>query len=177
MVEQMIESNLIQNLILLRCTVGFLGEKDQFNWWSSSFLNESTKKMLAFTFPRSTHIAQYEGVSAAAAKIHDESIGVGKSFHIFRLPEFLEQNLWNDIQSKVLQDEIDTITGSKEKALESLVKLAGKSKTKGEGPVNIGEISNDEWEESISKIASAYLKAFNANQRAYPYLEMSQSNE
>jgi len=34
----------INNLVLMRLVVGYLGEKDQFNWWVSTFLNENTKK-------------------------------------------------------------------------------------------------------------------------------------
>jgi hypothetical protein len=61
------EKKIIHNLTLLRLVVGYLGEKNQYSWWSSSFLTENSKKILEFTFPRTASIAQYEGVSASAA--------------------------------------------------------------------------------------------------------------
>jgi hypothetical protein len=93
------QNELNNKLTQLRLVVGYLGEKDQFNWWSSSFLNETTKKMFEFTFPRTAELAQYEGVSASAARVHDERIGVGETFHLFRLPEFLEKSLVNYLQT------------------------------------------------------------------------------
>ena len=37
-------------------------------------------------------LAQYHGVSEAARRVHDEHLSVG-SFHLFRLPEEMEQDL------------------------------------------------------------------------------------
>jgi hypothetical protein len=165
------DKELINKLALLRFVVGFLGEKNQNNWWPSNFLNASTKKMLEFTFPRTANIAQYEAVSAAAAKVHDESIGVGKSFHLFRLPEFLEKSLLDEIQSDNENNKFESIIISKEEALLALNDLAGSASLSGEGPMNIGQVNDHQWNQSISQIASAYLQAFNANQKAFPYFQ------
>ena len=161
----------IKNIVLLRYLVGYLGEKDQFNWWNSSFLNTSTKKMLEFTFPRTANIAQYEAVSAAAAKIHDDSIGIGKSFHLFRLPEFLEIILREEIQSDAENNDYESVINSKEDALETLNGLAGSASLSGEGPINIGQVNDSQWEQSISQIASVYLQAFTAKNKAFPYFQ------
>jgi hypothetical protein len=158
-------------LALLRFVVGFLGEKSQYNWWSSNFLNASTLKMLEFTFPRTANIAQYEAVSAAAARIHDGSIGIGKSFHLFRLPEFLEKSLLDEIQSDIGNNKFVSVISSKESALEALTDLAGSASLTGEGPINVGQVNDGQWAKSISQIASAYLQAFNANQKAFPYFQ------
>ena len=171
------KKELNNKLALLRFVVGYLGEKDQFNWWQSSFLKASTKKMLEFTFPRTANLAQYEAVSAAAAKIHDDSIGVGKSFHLFRLPEFLEKSLLDELKSNDKQNEFDQAINSKERALEILTELAGSTSTKGEGPINLGIVNENQWDESIPKMASSYLKAFKNNKKAFPYLGMNISND
>jgi len=138
------------NLVLMRLVVGYLGEKDQLNWWPSTFLNETTKKMLEFTFPRTTFLAQYEGVSASAAKVHDERIGVGETFHLFRLPEFLEKSLVNHLQTKSEEVHLKSAIHSKEKALEVLTTLAGRASLVDEGPVNIGGINDNDWKGAIT---------------------------
>jgi hypothetical protein len=166
-----VDNNLINKLALLRFVVGFLGEKNQNNWWPSNFLNASTKKMLEFTFPKTAKIAQYEAVSTAAAKVHDESIGIGKSFHLFRLPEFLEKSLLEEIQSDTESNSFESVISSKEDALATLIDLAGSASVTGEGPINIGQVNDSQWNQSISQIASAYLQAFNANQKAFPYFQ------
>lgn len=165
------EQVLNSKLVLLRFVVGYLGEKDQYNWWSSSFLNVSTKKMLEFTFPRTANIAQYEAVSAAAAKVHDASIGIGKSFHLFRLPEFFEKSLLVEFQTGTKNNNFESFITSKDRALATLTDLAGSSRLSGIGPVNIGQINNSRWSQSISEISSVYLQAFQGNDKAFPYFQ------
>jgi len=164
------DKQIINKLAQLRYVVGFLGEKSQFSWWLSNFLNPSTKKMLEFTFPRTANLAQYEAVSAAAAKVHDEAIGVGKSFHLFRLPEFIEKTLVDELKNDN-GDEYESIVSSKEKALGVLTELSSSASLSGEGPINVGQVKSSQWEQSISNIASAYLQAFNDNKNAYPYFQ------
>lgn len=164
------DKKIISKLAQLRYVVGFLGEKTQFNWWPSSFLNASTKKMLEFTFPRTANIAQYEAASAAAARIHDEAIGVGKSFHLFRLPEFIEKTLVDELKNDN-DEEYESLVTSKAKALGVLTELSSAASLSGEGPINVGLVKNSQWEQSISNIASAYLQAFNENKKAYPYFQ------
>ena len=78
---------IIKTLVELRIIVGYLGEKSQYNWWPSNFLAPTTQKMLEFTFPRTAQISQYMALSAAAAKVHDEAIGIGKSLlqYLFKI--------------------------------------------------------------------------------------------
>ena len=163
----------INNLVLLRLIVGYLGEKDQLNWWPSTFLKESTKKMLEYTFPRTATLAQYEGVSASAAKVHDERIGVGETFHLFRLPEYLEKSLVNHYQTKTDDIDFTVALNSKDEALEALTTLAGGASLADEGPVNVGAINDSDWALSINKIASSYLTAFTRGKQAFPYFGMN----
>jgi hypothetical protein len=37
-------------------------------------------------------------VKEAAARVHDEYIGVGKVYHLFRLPEHIEQALHSSLR-------------------------------------------------------------------------------
>ena len=70
----------------LRVLIGYLGEKDQANWWGCEFFSATATAFLAPIFNRSLFLAQYQGATAAAAKVHDEAIGVGRIYHLFRLP-------------------------------------------------------------------------------------------
>src|SRR5262245_611851 len=91
--ESSLRQSRIEQLALLRALIAFLGEKDQFAWWDCSFLCATGRKYLAITHPRS-HIAT--GVMAAceaARRIHDNRIGKGRVYHLFRLPNATEQKL------------------------------------------------------------------------------------
>jgi len=82
------------DLIRLRFIVGYLGEQLQPTWWSSSFLAPVSTAFLTPMFSKTALLAQYHGIREAAARIHDEHIGIGKGvFHLFRLPDTLEQEL------------------------------------------------------------------------------------
>ena len=70
----------------LRVLVSYLGEKGQANWWGSEFFSNTATAFLGPIFNRSLFLAQYQGATAAAAKVHDEAIGVGRIYHLFRLP-------------------------------------------------------------------------------------------
>jgi len=82
-----------QQIAMLRICVAFLGEKDQRDWWKSSFLSRSGEAFIAPIFPKTSILARINGASAAAQFVHDEHIGIGDVFHLFRLPENVEQDI------------------------------------------------------------------------------------
>ena len=88
------EEGRLQAIVRLRVIVGYLGEKAQFDWWQSGFFTPSSAAFLNPVFARTSALAQYHGVKEAARRLHDEHIGVGRMFHLFRLPETLEQSLF-----------------------------------------------------------------------------------
>ena len=60
----MIEQGAI-DIIKLRFLVGYLGEKEQANWWASGFLSPSSDAFLKPVFAKTSAIAQYHGVTGA----------------------------------------------------------------------------------------------------------------
>src|ERR1044071_7696845 len=84
----------------LRLIVGFLGEKSQFGWCPTAFYEPSSRLFLEPVFPKTYRLAQYNGVREAARLLHDEYVGVGNVFHLFRLPEEMEQDLHTLMQEK-----------------------------------------------------------------------------
>jgi glutamate synthase domain-containing protein 2 len=79
--------------------------------------------------------------------------------------------LLEEIQSDTESSSFESVISSKEDALATLNDLAGSASLTGEGPINIGQVNDSQWNQSISQIASAYLQAFNANQKAFPYFQ------
>jgi len=150
----------------LRVLVGYLGE--EYGWWNSQFFSRSARTFLDPIFPRSVPLSQYQGVTVAAARAHDERIGVGRIVHLFRMPELHEQAAAAVMRDPTGADKVFAHLGSQEKALERLSALASPVEST-EGPVMVGE-----WDKnlalSLGKMAGFYLTAMHENRQAYPYL-------
>jgi len=83
----------LATLVALRVLVAYLGEKDQFGWWSTSFLSVTGRRFLELNFPRTLLSAGVTAASDAAKDLHDQRIGHAGAFHLFRLPHGLEQDV------------------------------------------------------------------------------------
>ncbi len=84
----------MEKYLRLRLLVGFLGEQSQHNWWSSNFLTSANAAFLQPVFTKTYRLAQYNGLTEAARRVHDEYIGLGNAYHLFRFPEDIEQNIY-----------------------------------------------------------------------------------
>jgi hypothetical protein len=62
------------------------------------------RSLLRGGFIKNAFVAQYHGVQEAASRVHDEHIGIGRVYHLFRLPEHVEQALFNSLQNKAFVD-------------------------------------------------------------------------
>ena len=160
----------------LRLLVGYLGEKAQGNWWSTTFFDSSSRFFLEPVFAKTTRLAQYNGVREAARRLHDEQIGIGKVFHLFRLPEEMEQDL-----QQLMTDAPDKWFAEigRQNALAALRDLSGESVSVVEGPQSIGSVelfypttglrNLRGHHSSGSKVAQHYLAAFEQGIRSFPY--------
>lgn len=160
-------SEYLNNLITIRLSVGYLGEKSNFNWWNSEFMSSASDSFISPIFNRTTQLAKYNGVKEAAALKHDEYIGVGLVYHLFRLPEMLEQQL----HEKVLEEKKRFNFTTNEEALAELEKLCDGINEKGEGPVYVGTIEELKVEKTMQKLAALYYSAFKSEFRVYPYFK------
>ena len=88
--------SLCMQLARLRLLVGYLGEQHQYHWWPSAFFTPSSMAFLAPMFGKTAFIAQYQGVKAAASRIHDEHIGLGKC-----IISFACQNVLNKLSTNI----------------------------------------------------------------------------
>ena len=154
----------------LRLLVGYLGEKEQFNWWDSGFMAQTSEAFLSPIFPRTTWLAKYHGVSEAACMVHDERIGVGSNYHLYRLPESLERSAAAAVELISKQDDLREAMRSRDAALERLRHLAGPDTDEAEGPVSLGDLSGGQFEMPLPKVAAHYLMAFLAGTQAFPFV-------
>ena len=159
------EAEFIERLVNLRLVIGYLGEREQFGWWQSSFFTQGSQAFLAPLFSRTQVLAQCNGVTHAAALVHDERIGVGSVYHLFRLPEDLEQNIHKALHEVKPQK----IISSKESALSFLQRCASKQAQMSPGPTRVGEKKSIHDVNSWQQLSGLYLYAFENSLEIYPY--------
>lgn len=153
----------------LRLIVGFLGERSQLNWWPTAFFESSSRLFLEPIFARTTKLAQYHGIREAARCLHDEHIGIGGVFHLFRLPEEIEQDLHRLMLEMQHDAHIHQLLSSKEAALEALADMMEESSAMTEGPIKIGQMHDLLTVIAQKTVAGAYYTAFTKGLKTYPY--------
>jgi hypothetical protein len=159
----------LSTLLQMRLLVGFLGERAQFGWWPTSFNEASSRLFLEPVFSKTSRLAQYHGVLEAARRLHDEHLSVG-SYHLFRMPEEIEQDLHALVLSPVGEEIFTKIPLKKEEALEAVRHLCPTDARVSEGPTAVGSIKDIDSPDALQAIAGAYLSAFSRNAQTYPYL-------
>ena len=152
--------------------MGVLGEREGHGWWPTSFFSKSANMFVEPVFPRTSLLAQYHGILEAARCAHDEHLSVG-SFHVFRLPEEVEQDI-HALFSTMSSDELEGVLGKdKEAGMEALLRLADGVVEEAEGPSLCGDVEDILSGAALSRVASIYHQAFENGARAYPYFEVN----
>ena len=163
-----LKDNDLLSIVKLRLAVGFFGEKEQQNWWPSLWLTAYASAFLSPIYGERLDAALYHGLVEAARRVHDERIGVGRVFHLFRLPEGLERRLHEAVvQDNACQDLIDLTESTT--AEHSLAELAPDSKEVNPGPMRAGNVSDLRGRKWIGRLAAFYRGAFEASQQTFPY--------
>lgn len=159
----------IELLAAIRVVVGYLGEKEHAGWWSSSFFGTGSTAFVAPVFPRTQFLAQCRGVTAAASKVHDERIGVGQVFHLFRLPEDLEQGIHRILHSADTIERLRTNVADRDAAKRFLQMGSGKVKDGDVGPTYVAATSSLRDAATWRQVAVKYANAFERETEIYPY--------
>ena len=160
--------NLHQQLIQLRTIVGYLGEKDQYDWWDTNFLSPTGLQFLSINFPRSSFSAGVNSVTTAAMRLHDERIGKGGVYHLFRLPSAVEETIHGELL-QMDPAEIKEMISNKDTALKSIEILLSTKATVPEGPVQVGRLKNIMTRFAVSELAMHYYDAFKNGKHCFPY--------
>jgi hypothetical protein len=159
----------VEQIAFLRAVVGCLGEQEQNAWWSSSFFGPGSDAFLAPVFPRTQILAQCLGLTKAASLVHDERIGVGNVFHLFRLPEDIEQNIHRVLHQPEVCEQIAAVIASVDAAMSSLKKTSAVATKSGVGPTRVGSIEDLRDPSSWRVVAAHYANGFGKKSEVYPY--------
>lgn len=163
----------LAKLATLRILVGYLGEREHFAWWQSAFFAPGSQAFLAPLFARTQLLAQCNGVTRAAALTHDERIGVGHVYHLFRLPEDVEQSIHRILNREDVCTRVEAPLANRGTALASLRELAGQQEIAGIGPTRVGATANLRTLDAWSAAAAYYRHAFEHGSQVYPYFRDS----
>ena len=162
--------NLVEQFILLRILVGFLGEKPQSGWWDTNFLSKTSLQFLEINFPRSYLSAGCVSATQAAQRVHDQFIGKNEVFHLFRLSQTEEQTLHEHLLRTDASGIISLIQ-DKESGLTQLRKFFKESVDAPTGPVQVGTVKKMFSGFGIEEMAKHYYDAFTKGKRTYPYFK------
>lgn len=162
--------NIQEHLILakLRFAVGYLGESVLPPWWTSGVSLPNANPFLTPVFPRSLNVVRYEALCLAARRLHDQHVGIGRVFHLFRLPDELEQVL-HDVVRGPRETELRLPT-NQEEAITVLEIMAASSPARAEGPIWIGRPEDVRARRTWVEAAGLYLNAFITGHQVHPYL-------
>lgn len=163
------KDQIVGEYLHLRLVVGYLGESAQFAWWNTSFFQPASKSFLEPIFTRTSLLAKYHGIREAARRLHDEHIGVGNVFHLFRLPEEIELEIHRSLETGADRNRFDDELTNQERALQSLREIAQGEKNVAEGPINIGKVNNLMTRKMIQELARPYVAAFDQRVQSFPY--------
>lgn len=161
-------------LARLRLFVGYLGEQNQFAWWPCSFFAEHSKAFLAPVFGKTLFLTQYYGIKEAATKVHDNYIGVGRGvFHLFRLPETIEQELHNLLcDAEVVKQLTEELSG-----MTDVLNALDRSDTSIDsvaGPVRVGGLNDIERKDVWQVVSGHYRQSFATNNKVFPFFSEGQ---
>jgi hypothetical protein len=159
----------ITTLLHLRLLVGFLGERNQYGWWPTAFFGDYSRRSLEFIAPKTASLAQYHGAVEAARRLHDDHLSVG-SYHLFRLPEEVEQDLHALMLSADGAQATQGLPTDKGAALSVLEGMAEAVTEGAEGPLSLGRVTQLNDPTILSRIAGTYHRAMTTGVKAYPYL-------
>lgn len=163
------ETKDLHTLATLRAVVGFLGEKDQAGWWPSTFFAAGSNAFLAPVFGRTQTLAQCTAVTQAAALVHDERIGVGHVYHLFRLPEDVEQRIHAALHEPELIAKVGEAVADRDGAIDFLREFVGSTTGAGVGPTRVGDLDDLRSTERWRDVAAQYVRGADSGVEVYPY--------
>jgi len=146
-----------------------LGEQDQFGWWQSTFSGPGSVNFLTPVFTRTHMLAQCTGTAIAAARMHDERIGVGNVYHLFRLPEALEIGIRRVLLDEATIKQLGYLVADRTAALHFLNSMAKGKRVAGVGPTHIAGVRDLRSPSQWTAVAGLYAHGFQTSTETLPY--------
>ncbi|HSN74074.1 MAG TPA: BrxE family protein, partial [Anaerolineae bacterium] len=128
-----------------------------------------SRAFLSPLFGRTQLLAQCNGVTQAAALVHDDRIGVGQVYHLFRLPEDMEQAIHRFLNDEAACGRLEAQVADRTDALAGLRTMAGQASIAGVGPALVGATGELRNMNAWSTVAAHYLHAFEQSVQVFPY--------
>lgn len=156
----------------LRAVVLALGESVSPAWWKTEFMNETGLRFLERLYPRTTFSAAVHAAGKAAGETHDRAVGRVGVYHLFRLPESLENEL-HRMPPDPADDFFPIIRkalGRPEELMKFLASLCGDERADAApGAKMIGTDRDLMTAAGLRKAAVVYHAAFTRNKPGFPY--------
>lgn len=152
----------------IRVLVGYLAEQHA-TWFSSQFFGPRASAFLGPIFARTAFQAQCNGVTAAAARMHEDAIGIGRTHHLFRLPEVLEQGVATTLSDATFVAHLRAQLTSPDVTLGRLEALATPGVAHEGAQVMPGDFVEGA-EALLRALAGVYVDAFQRGIKAFPFV-------
>ncbi len=168
------KKKVLHDIFTLRMCIGYLGEADQYSWWSSSFFSPTSSAFLSPVFSKTSFTSQYYGVREAAIIVHDEHIGIGKGvFHLFRLPETHEIEIHRLLDNPDTKTAVQDLIKNKEAAEQFLSEFGQDNGEQAVGPFRLDDTNKILTSKTWEKVAGQYAAAFKNGNKTFPYFTTS----
>lgn len=159
--------------IRLRALILALGESSKPAWWKTEFMNETGLRFLERLYPRSPVRAAVHAAGKAACEAHDRAVGRVGVYHLFRLPESLEMEIYSlpTFENDEFVSCWRSCLGRREDLMEMLSTLCGDQKPAASiaGPKRIGTERDATEIKTLVMAAAVYRDAFKQGKPAFPY--------
>jgi hypothetical protein len=122
-------------------------------------------------FPRTPINAALDCVFVAARLEHDRRTGLGKRYHLFRLPESVEGTILGFVSEPIFLEQAAALVANAQTALmDKLASIASEQNQPAvDGPISLGPIAKMTQPAVLASLAAHYWNSFESGRRVFPY--------
>lgn len=156
-------SELIEQFILLRLQVAYAGEASKPGWWPTACLTAGAALDFKALFADAAPAVAWQLSSQAACQAHDKWLS-GMDYHLFRLPEGLEEAIYHT-GLQLSSTQAQALLAQKE-ALLAAPEAQGNPAT---GPHRLGSSADLLTGNALPALRACYAAAFAEGTQVFPY--------
>ncbi len=156
-------SELIEQFILLRLQVAYAGEAGRPSWWPTACLTAGAALDFKALFADAAPAVAWQLSSQAACQAHDKWLS-GMDYHLFRLPEGLEEAIYHT-GLQLSNSQAQALLAQKE-ALLAAPEVQSSPAT---GPHRLGSSADLLTGNALPALRACYAAAFAEGTQVFPY--------